>query len=195
MTKPSKTIENTSRYANATRQVGQTGADQQALLAMQQVSLARLSAIRPTGRVVLEMKPDAKTAADIPDCPLEDGDTFYVPSRLGTVQVAGAVYNANAFRHEPDKQLGAYLNDACGAFREADPKRIFVIRADGTVVSRQSHNKHFHDDFERLRLLPGDSIVVPEKLRVPSRKVDDFLQFTQFASQIALTVTALCVSQ
>jgi hypothetical protein len=193
MTKRSKTIENTSRYANAIRQAGQTGADQQTQLAMQQASLARLFAIRPTGRVVLEMKPDAKTAAEIPGFPLEDGDTFYVPPRLGTVQVAGAVYNANAFRHEPDKQLGPYLNDA-GANREADPNRIFVIRADGTVVSRQSRDKHFQDDFEKLRLLPGDAIVVPEKLRIPS-KVNDFLQFTHFASQTALTAAALSVIQ
>ena len=127
-----------ARYANATPTTGQTGADQQAQLTFQQTALARLSSIKPTGRVVLEMKPDAATVADIPDFSLEDGDTFYVPPRLSTVQVAGSVYNANAFRHQPDKRLVAYLNDAGGATREADQKRIFVIHADGTVVSRQS---------------------------------------------------------
>ena len=129
-----------SRYANATPTAGQTGADQQAQLAFQQAASARLTSIKPTGRVVLEMKPDAATAADIPDFPLEDGDTFYIPPRFSTVQVAGAVYNANAFRYQPDKRLIAYLNDAGGATREADEKRIFVIRADGTVVSRQSRS-------------------------------------------------------
>jgi protein involved in polysaccharide export with SLBB domain len=57
---------------------------------------------------------------DIPDFSLEDGDTFYIPPRLNTVQVAGSVYNANAFRHQPEKRLVAYLNDAGGATREAD---------------------------------------------------------------------------
>ena len=61
---------------------------------------------------------------------------FLIPPRLSTVQVAGSVYNANAFRHQPEKRLVAYLNDAGGATREADTKRIFVIHADGTVVSR-----------------------------------------------------------
>jgi polysaccharide export outer membrane protein len=181
-----------SRYANANPQAGQTAADQQAQLALQQASLARLGSIKPTGRVVLEMKADAASAADIPAFPLEDGDTFYVPPRLSTVQVAGAVYNANAFQHVMDKRLGAYLNDAGGATREADQKRIFVIRADGTVVSRQSHNNHSHGNFENLRLLPGDAIVVPEKLRVSS-KMNDILQATQFASQTALTAAALSV--
>jgi Capsule biosynthesis GfcC len=194
MTKRSKTIENSSRNANATLQAGQTGADQQAQLAMQQASLARLSAVRPTGRVVLEMNQDATTVADIPNLPLEDGDTFYIPPRLGTMQISGAVYNANAFRHEADKTLGAYLKDAGGATREADQKRIFAIRADGTVIIRPSRDKRFHGDFEKLRLLPADAIIVPEKLRMPS-KMNDFLQITQLASQTALTAAVLSVIQ
>jgi polysaccharide export outer membrane protein len=182
--------ELTSRYANATPQAGQTAMDQQAQLAMQQAALARIASIRPTGRVVLDMKPESATAADIPDLPLEDGDAFYIPSRLSTVQVAGAVYNANAFRHQPSKRLVAYLNDAGGATREADQKRIFVIRADGTVVSRQSSTIHIHGGFEKLALLPGDAIVVPEKVRASSR-LSDLLQATQLASQTALTAAAL----
>jgi polysaccharide biosynthesis/export protein len=179
-----------ARYANATPATGQTGADQQAQLTFQQTALAQLSSIKPTGRVVLEMKPDAATDTDIPDFSLEDGDTFYVPPRLSTVQVAGSVYNANAFRHQPEKRLIAYLNDAGGATREADEKRIFVIHADGTVISRQSRNSH--GSFEKLILLPGDAIVVPEKLKVSS-KMTDLLQATQFASQTALTAAALSV--
>jgi len=181
-----------ARFANATPTAGQTGADQQAQLTFQQTALAQLSSIKPTGRVVLEMKSDAAAAADIPDFSLEDGDTFYVPPRLSTVQVAGSVYNANAFRHQPEKRLVAYLNDAGGATREADAKRIFVIRADGTVVSRQAHHGHTHGSFENLTLLPGDAVVVPEKLKVSS-KMTDLLQATQFASQTALTAAALSV--
>jgi polysaccharide biosynthesis/export protein len=180
-----------SKYANATQQAGQTAADQQAQLAMQQAALARLNSIRPTGRVVLNLKPEA-AAADIPDIPLEDGDAFYIPPQLSTVQVTGAVYNANAFRYMPGERLINYLNDAGGATRDADQKRIFVIRADGTVVSRQSHNSHSHGSYQNLRLLPGDAIVVPEKLRVSSA-MNQFLQTTQFVSQLALTAAAISV--
>jgi polysaccharide export outer membrane protein len=181
-----------SRYANATPQAGQTAADQQAQLEMQQAALVKLTAIKPTGRVVLAMNPDAVALADIPELDLEDGDTFYIPPRLSTVQVVGAVYNANAFRYEAGKRLVGYLNDSGGATREADQKRIFVIRADGSVVSRQSHGTHSHGNFESLKLLPGDAVVVPEKLRVSS-KMGDLLQATQFASQTALTAAALSV--
>ncbi len=181
-----------SKFANATPQQGQTASDQQAQLAMQQAALARLSAIKPTGRVVLSMSPVAQSITDIPDFPLEDGDAFYIPPRLSTVQVAGAVYNANAFRYETGSRLVSYLNAAGGATRQADTKRIFVIRADGSVLSRQSHTQHSHGKYENLKLLPGDAIVVPEKLRVNSA-MTEFLQWTQITSQLALTAAALNV--
>jgi protein involved in polysaccharide export with SLBB domain len=182
--------ELTSKFANATPQAGQTGADQQAQLAMQQSALARLTTIKPTGRVVLDMKPAADTIADMPDFPLEDGDSFYIPPRFSTVQVTGAVYNANAFRYEPGKRLIAYLNDAGGATREADQKRVFVIRADGIVVSRQSHSSHSHGSYENLRLLPGDAIVVSEKLRVQNG-LQNFANYAQIISGFAMTGAVL----
>lgn len=181
-----------TRFANATPQAGQTGADQQAQLAMQQAALAKLTSIQPIGRVVLEMKPDASTTAAIPDFPLEDGDTFYVPPRPSTVQVSGEVYNASAFRFQPGKRLIAYLAAAGGPTREADKKRIFVIRADGDVISRQSRSDQTHGKFENLRLLPGDAIIVPEKITVSS-KMNNILQATQLTSQTALTAAALSV--
>jgi protein involved in polysaccharide export with SLBB domain len=182
--------ELTAKFANAVPQTGQTGADQQAQLAMQQAALARLASIKPTGRVVLDMKPAAETIADMPAFPLEDGDTFYIPPRLSTVEVAGAVYNANALRYESGKRLIAYLNDAGGATREADPRRVFVIRADGTVVSRQSRNSHSHGSFGNLRLLPGDAIIVPEKLRV-SNGLQTFSNYAQIISGAAMTGAVL----
>lgn len=181
-----------TKSANATPQNGQSMADQQAQLSLQQAALARLTSIRPTGRVVLNLKSNSATAADIPDFPLEDGDAFYIPPQLSTVQVAGAVYNANAFRYVKGEQLNRYLNNAGGATRDADQKRTFVIRADGTVVSRQSRNIHSHGGFDHLLMLPGDAIIVPEKLRGAS-KLSDFIQATQFISQLALTAAALSV--
>jgi protein involved in polysaccharide export with SLBB domain len=181
-----------TKYANASPQAGQSADDQQAQLALQQAALSRLTAIKPTGRVVLTMRPDASSIADIPDFPLEDGDTYYIPPRLSTVQVAGAVYNPNAFRYEPRERLISYLNAAGGATRNADAKRMYVIRADGSVISRQSRGWHSHGKYENLRLLPGDAVVVPEKLRVSS-KMNQFLQWTQLSSQLALTSAAINV--
>jgi protein involved in polysaccharide export with SLBB domain len=175
-----------SKYA-AAPSVGTTAMEQQVQLSAQQAVLNQLSAVHPTGRIVLDMKPTAASVADIPEFPLEDGDSYYVPPRLGTVQVAGAVYNENAFRYQPRKHVAAYLADAGGPNRQADKKHAFVIRADGTVIARQSSSLLWHNDFESLTLLPGDSIVVPTKLKSPNNFAQQLPYYTQILSSAALT--------
>jgi protein involved in polysaccharide export with SLBB domain len=175
-----------SKYAGAPS-VGSNALEQQAQLSAQQAVLSQLSAVRPAGRIVLDMKPTAASVADIPEFPLEDGDSYYIPPRLGTVQVAGAVYNENAFRYQPRKKVVDYLSDAGGPNRQADKKHAFVIRADGTVVGRQSHSMLWRDEFESLTLLPGDSIVVPTKFKSPNNFAQQLPYYTQILSSAALT--------
>ena len=179
--------ELTSRFAAAPSAGSANAAEQQMQLSTQQAAIAQLAAVKPTGRIVLDMKPSAGTVADIPNFPLEDGDSFYIPPRLSTVQVAGAVYNENAFRYQPRKHLSAYLRDAGGPTRQADAKRIFLVRADGTVISRQSHGQFWHTDFESTVLLPGDAIIVPTKLKGPSTFMQQLPFMTQVLSQTAMT--------
>jgi polysaccharide biosynthesis/export protein len=165
----------------------------QAQLSMRQALIARISSVVPNGRVVLEMRTDASTIEDIPDFTLEDGDSFYIPPRLSTIQVSGAVYNENAFRYQPNKLTTAYLADAGGATRDADTKRMFLVRADGTVISRQSRGRH-RASFERTALLPGDAIVIPVKLNAGAgwRELE---QITGILSQSAITAASLAVIQ
>lgn len=179
--------ELTSRYAAAPSAGATSAADQQMRMSTQQAAIAQLGAIKPTGRIVLDMKPSASTVSDIPNFPLEDGDGFYIPPRLSTVQVAGAVYNENAFRYQRGKHLSAYLNDAGGPTRQADAKRIFLVRADGTVISRQSHGQFWHTDFASTVLLPGDAIIVPTKLKSPNNFMQQLPYLVQTLSQTAMT--------
>jgi polysaccharide export outer membrane protein len=179
-----------SQFANAAHPtVGSNGRapDQEAQFGFQQSLITELSKVQPTGRVVLGIEPDASALADIPDFTLEDGDTFYIPARLGTVQVVGEVYNENAFRYQARKSLSAYLNDCGGATRLADVKRVFLIRADGTVVSRQSRGNHWPVSFAKLGLMPGDAIIVPPKLKTPGGFMESLPMITQMLSQTALT--------
>lgn len=147
--------------------------------------LAKVSDVHATGRVVLGIKLDAKTVQDIPDFPLEDGDSFFVPPRLGTISVFGEVYNANTLRYQTKKSLREYLNDAGGPTRIADVKRIFLIRADGTVVSRQTSDSHWSGNFGNIALMPGDAIIVPPKLKAPGGLLQSLPVITQIVSQTA----------
>jgi protein involved in polysaccharide export with SLBB domain len=187
-----------SQYANAmpaAQGANGNASDRQSRLGMQQALIAQLSSTQPAGRVVLGMMPDAKAVEEIPEFPLEDGDSFYIPPKLGTVEVAGEVYNANALRYQVQRPLSAYLNDSGGATRQADVKRIFLIRADGTVVSRQSRSRHWPGSFEKIALMPGDAIIVPPKLKAPSGFMDKLPFITQMLSQTAMTGAALSLIQ
>lgn len=120
--------------------------------------------VRASGRIVLELRPNAAGAEALPDTlVLEDGDRLLIPFRPATVNVIGSVYNSNAFIYKPGKTVGDYLRLAGGANRAGDKGREFVIRADGSTVSRQQHSKLISGSFESTRMMPGDSIVVPLK--------------------------------
>jgi protein involved in polysaccharide export with SLBB domain len=126
--------------------------------------LDKLRQLKATGRIVLELKPTANELDAIPDLPLEDGDRLLVPFRPATVNVIGSVYNSNSFIFKPDKTVGDYLRVSGGPTRNGDKGHLFVIRADGTTIGGQGHTGLFLKSFSEARLMPGDTIVVPEKL-------------------------------
>jgi protein involved in polysaccharide export with SLBB domain len=151
----------------------------------------RLDQIRATGRIVFDIDPDASSIDAIPDVTLEDGDKFVLPPKPSTVNVIGAVYDQNSFLFEPGRMVRDYLHQAGGPNRDADRRRAFVIRADGSVVSRQSYKA---GNFNTARMHPGDTIIVPEKTFRPS-SLKTLVAYTQIFSQLALGAAAINVLQ
>jgi hypothetical protein len=76
---------------------------------------------------------------------------------------------------------------------QSDLHHAFVLRANGIVVAANNVNGLFTGSkFERLRLHPGDQIVVPYKL--PSGAfVRGLRDWTQISAQLALTAAAVAV--
>ncbi|MCA0177914.1 MAG: SLBB domain-containing protein [Proteobacteria bacterium] len=137
-------------------------ASQTASVAATQRLVDRLRLIRPTGRVVLQIEP---TATALPDLRLEDGDRIHVPSYSSSVGIFGSVFNGGSFLYQSDQRIGDYLQQAGGPTHGADTKSIFVIRANGTVVSaRQSSSFWRNGDLNSTIALPGDTIFVPEEM-------------------------------
>src|ERR1017187_1077844 len=154
--------------------------------------IAQLKQIRATGRIVLEFRPDSSGPASLPDIPLENGDSFVVPSLPSTVNVVGAVYNQNSFLYRAAAQTGFYLRMAGGPNSYADRRAMFVVRANGAVVSRKSVHGPWRDEFDRLKMNPGDSLVVPEKSVKPSA-LRTVLDLSQIMSQFAFGAAAINV--
>jgi polysaccharide biosynthesis/export protein len=168
--------------------------DSRAKLDAQRELVEKFREIKTTGRVVLDLTPAAAGVADLPDIALEDGDRLVVPYRPSTIEMLGAVYNKNSFLYRRGERLESYLRRAGGPTRDADAGRMFVIRADGSVISRQSVRGLWNAGFDALRLMPGDAIVVPERLSHGS-VLKGLRDWSAVFSQFALGAAAVRVIQ
>ena len=80
------------------------------------------------------------------------------------MSVVGDVYNQGSFIQQPGKTVSTYLRNAGGPTRNADKGRIFAVRANGAVVSKDAASGFWSGGFESMVLMPGDTVVVPEQL-------------------------------
>jgi protein involved in polysaccharide export with SLBB domain len=154
-------------FARASSSARVSSAEDGAASTARNASTARLidqlRALRPTGRVVLQLQPGN---TELPDLALEDGDRIYIPARPTTVGVFGSVFNAASYLYLPSRTLDEYIKLAGGPTKGADESSIFLVRADGSVASRRQSSGWFKasDDLGSLVAEPGDSVFVPEEM-------------------------------
>lgn len=158
----------------------------------QQRLIQQLRAAKPTGRVILQLRVNQDGSVEIPPIPLEDGDTFSVPSRPLTVGVVGLVYNSGDFVYQPNQTVHQYLRLAGGVTPNADPENMYVLRADGSVLSGKGSSLWAGNRLDRSKLRPGDSIIVPEQLR-PGQFTKNFKDWAGILSQFGLGAAAIKV--
>ena len=128
--------------------------------ALQQQMAARITALKATGRVSLELNADAPT---LPPIVLEDGDTILVPQRPSFVGVFGEVFAESSLIHRPAYTVADYL-DRAGVTRDADLDNVLVFRADGTVEGTSNRTSLWGGTLSGKKLNAGDTIYVPGKV-------------------------------
>ncbi len=150
----------------------------------QQALIAKMRQVKAVGRIVMEMPEQSSQVKDLPDIALEDGDRFYVPAPSSTVSVMGMVYNQNAFLYRQGQSVSDYLGKAGGPTRDGDEDDIYLVRADGTVLSKRQGGSIF-SGFAGRSAMPGDTIVVAEKLE-RFNFTKELKDWTQIIYQFAL---------
>ena len=161
------------------------------LLAAQEAIIGQLHNARASGRVSLPVRPRDKNLTDFPNMTMEDNDRLTIPHTPSTIAVVGNVYNPGSFIFDPRNTAGAYLEMAGKGKPASDLHHAFVLRANGVVVAANNVNGLFAGSkFDRLRLYPGDQIVVPYKLPTGAF-VRGLRDWTQIASQLAVTGVVL----
>ncbi|MBV8124771.1 MAG: SLBB domain-containing protein, partial [Paucibacter sp.] len=151
--------------------------------------IERLRKIRPTGRVVLELP---TTTSTLPDLSVENADRITIPARPNTVSVFGSVYNTGSYLYANQTSVGEILKLAGGPTKGADAKSIFVLRANGSVISaRQNYSGWLMsgDSISQATALPGDTIYVPEEMN-KTLWIQDVKDWTQILANFGLSVAA-----
>ena len=122
----------------------------------------KLRSIKAEGRIVLDLPGFETELKNLPDLPLQDGDSIYIPRRPGTVDVLGSVFQQNAFVYRPRRTANDYIQQAGGTTITADKSEMYIIRADGTAKSGQGVG--WFSGIGSQQLNPGDTVVIPEKI-------------------------------
>jgi protein involved in polysaccharide export with SLBB domain len=163
----------------------QDTASSQSTLQSTQLLVSRLKLLRASGRIVLNLKPTANNVDELPALTLEDGDRLVVPAIPSSVNVVGAVYDPSSFLYNRNARVVSYLNQAGGPNRDADRKHVFIVRADGAVVSKEASKSFWGNTFADENINPGDTIVVPEKVYRGS-SLRTFSNYAQIFSSLAI---------
>ena len=158
-------LEIETTRATSTQRIGSTD-DAMVQAASAQASsrlVERLRSVKPSGRVVLQLPTEG---GQLPELALEDGDRLYVPPRPTAVGVFGSVFNTGSFLYSAGRGIVDYLQLAGGPTRGADDGSIFVVRANGSVVSSLESSSWFNKrgNLNSLQAVPGDTIFVPEEM-------------------------------
>ncbi|WP_116645127.1 SLBB domain-containing protein [Salinivibrio sp. HTSP] len=109
------------------------------------------------GRMVISL-PRALKGDDVANIMLEGGDKLYVPPRNPVVSIMGEVQFASNQLFEPGMTVSDYIESSGGTKQQADTDRIYVVRADGSVMMP---NNSFWFSRNQKQLEPGDTIIVP----------------------------------
>jgi protein involved in polysaccharide export with SLBB domain len=164
---------------------------QQAALLQRQRALESLRNSPVTGRLVINLHKNLATFENSKDdIELRAGDALFIPKRPEFIAVTGQVYNANAITYQARKNVGWYLRRAGGVTNLADKKAIFVIRANGAVLS-DGGGGWWGGGVLSARVEPGDVIVVPEKPIGQSSFWKNFLAVAQLASAASISAAVL----
>lgn len=139
----------------------ESGQDQAAILQaiqqQQQQAIATLRSQPVPGRLVINITANISewenTSADIP---LRAGDVITVPKKPTFVLSYGQVYNANAITYKPGKSAGWYLKQAGRPTQLANKRGIYIVRANGSVVSSNGASDWFSGGVLSTKMQPGD---------------------------------------
>ncbi|AHI29128.1 SLBB domain-containing protein [Marinobacter similis] len=112
---------------------------------------------RPVGRMVVDLEA-VLNDGDYQAIRLQDGDSLTVPTIPQSVTVFGEVQFPTSHLHQASLTVDDYLERSGGPTRQADESRVYVVKADGSVMLPEE-SRWFGGRSQKLE--PGDTVIMP----------------------------------
>jgi polysaccharide export outer membrane protein len=150
--------------------------------------LSKLKATESTGRIVVDLEKLLHQESN--DLYLKDGDVINIPDRPSSVSVLGEVLFPSSHLHLEGLSKEDYLEKSGGFTANADKGRVFVVKANGSVIS-DAQNKWFGSSGNHGgKMEAGDVIIVPIDVQ-KSRFLEQLSYSSQIIYQMAVAAAAV----
>ena len=117
-----------------------------------------------TESIAIDLTDILQNKSSISDLLVQSGDTLFVPKKLETVRLRGKLLNPTTVRHQKNKSLRSYINNAGGFEDNADKSRTYVVYPNGQI--RATKKFLFFNLYPKVNA--GSEIIVPQKLKKKS---------------------------
>src|SRR3974390_2494934 len=120
----------------------------------------QLRETKPVGRLVIDIDRLLKGPAGVPDdVVVRNGDKLLIPKKTQEITILGEVQSPTSHVFQAGLTRDQYIARSGGTTQKADRKRIYVVRANGDVVSGERSG--WFRRTQSVDIRPGDTIVVP----------------------------------
>lgn len=121
---------------------------------------------KAAGRMVVDVEQAVNQCHETPDFVLENGDRLLVPRFKEEVSVVGQVYYPSSHMFRDDRAVFDYINLSGGMREFAQHEHVFIVQANGEVVSTRTELSTWGWALKPRNLVvtPGSTIYVPLSL-------------------------------
>ena len=150
--------------------------------------MVQLKGAKAVGRLVIDLpRLEDSPMGSTYDVVLRGGDTLAVPRYQQQVTVIGEVQTATSHLYHPRLTRDDYIGLSGGLTRRADRSKIYVVRANGSVLASEGSRWFEHS---QTTIKPGDTIVVPlDTEHIPALPL--WTQVTQIIYNLAVALLAI----
>jgi protein involved in polysaccharide export with SLBB domain len=129
-------------------------------LAIGQQLMTQLRQLKPVGRLVIDMNRVTQGRPGMSeDVLVRDGDKLLIPKQTQEILILGEVQSPISHVFQAGLTRDDYIAKSGGVTQKADRKRIYVVQANGSVVS--AGRTGWFRRSQSVEMRPGDTIVVP----------------------------------